>query len=78
MKDEPVNITEAVKRACQEPTLADALAWIAVWENDRAVKQAIRNHVLGEQNPDGSLWDTCFRRCFEEVLASFPHASIER
>lgn len=73
-----MNIIEAVKHACQEPTLADALAWIAVWENDRAVKQAIRNKESGERNPDGSLWDTCFRRCFEEVLAQYPRASIER
>jgi len=63
-----MNVHEAVARACKEPTLPDALAWISVWENDRAVKQALRNTEQGIRNPDGSLWDTCFRVCFEMVL----------
>jgi len=49
---------EAVIKACQEPTLLDALAWICVWENDRAVKQA-REH---EQ------WGTCFKLCLSKVM----------
>jgi len=32
----------AVERALQEPTLVEALTWIAVWDCDRAVRQALR------------------------------------
>lgn len=48
-------------------TLLDALVHVAIWENDRAVRQALR----GERDPHtGALWETCFRRCFEGVLGS--------
>ena len=32
-----MNITEATKRACEEPTLLDALTFICVWESERVV-----------------------------------------
>lgn len=53
-----MNITEATKRACEEPTLLDALTWICVWESERAIKQAKEN----------SQWETCFRICMESVM----------
>jgi len=56
-----MNITEATKRACQEPTLLDALSFICVWESERVVKQAREN----EQ------WETCFKVCLESVLDNF-------
>ncbi len=55
------NIDEAVARACRETTLLDALTWIAVWENNRAVKQAGEN----------DRWETCFRANFRRVMEKF-------
>jgi hypothetical protein len=63
-----LNITEAIKRSLEEPTLTKALCWIAVWENDRAVHQALRNNASGERGYDGRMWDTCFEHCFDEVI----------
>lgn len=68
-----MNITEAVKRACEEPTLSKALTWIAVWETERAVAQAFEWKRTGISTAGhGGGWDTCFERCFEEVLRVFP------
>lgn len=58
-----MNRQEAVKRACQEPSLSEALSWIAIWETDRAVRQALAT---------GGLYETCFKVCFDEVLETFP------
>lgn len=66
-----MSFNELVQTACAEPTLAKALSWIAVWENDRVVKQAFRNAAYKERNPDGSLYDTCFEFLFKEVLESY-------
>jgi len=65
-----MNIDEAVSRACEEPTLAKALEWIAVWENDRAVRQALDFVRTGVSTAsDGQKYDTAFRHCFETVFA---------
>ncbi len=58
----PPNIIEATKRACEEPTLLDALTWICVWESLRVVKQA-------RENPQ---WETCFKVCLRSVLDNYP------
>lgn len=53
-------------------TLLDALSHVALWENERAVRQALR----GVRDPStGQLWDTCFRYAFEAVLRQ--HAEEE-
>jgi hypothetical protein len=54
-------LTEAVNKAIQEPTLNEALSWICVWENQRAVEQARKN----EQ------WDTCFEYCINAVTEAY-------
>jgi len=64
-----MNISDAVKRACQEPTLLDAFSWIAVWESERVVKQAhafLNTGIRTGSNEAG--WDTCFKICFERVM----------
>ena len=61
------NLSDVVTKACEESSLVGALSFVAVWENDRAVKQALRN----EPTVDGKLWDTCFKRCFEEVFRAW-------
>lgn len=58
-----LNIDEAVKKACEEPTLAKALAWIAIWESERVVR-FVREHL-------NQPWDTCFKLCFERVLERY-------
>ncbi|MCK5397780.1 MAG: hypothetical protein KAJ33_05990 [Thermoplasmata archaeon] len=56
-----MNITQATKRACEEPTLLDALSWICIWESERVVRQAREN----EQ------WETCFHVCLKSVMESY-------
>jgi len=69
-----MNVVEAAKKACEEPTLSEALSWIAVWENDRAVKQALENTKTGNLTGShhGGLWDTCFGVCFDKILELYP------
>ena len=64
-----MNIDEAVARACQEPTLLDALSCIAVWESERVVQQARRFYETRvATGSDGAGWDTCFKTCFQRVM----------
>lgn len=63
-----MNINEAVTRACQEPTLLDALTFICVWESERAINQARFNYGSGS---NGAGWDTCFRHCLKEVMNNY-------
>ena len=62
-----MNINEAVKTACKESTLLDALSWICVWESERVVRQAKREL----KDADGKGWDTCFRFCLERVMKQY-------
>ncbi|MFI5296912.1 MAG: hypothetical protein ACHREM_02345 [Polyangiales bacterium] len=63
-----MNIDEAVARACKEPTLVEALTWIAVWETERVVQQALKWKETGVSTASGGAgWDTCFGRLFERV-----------
>ena len=70
-----MNITEATERACQEPTLLDALSWICVWESERVVKQAQRHFATGERTPDGAGWETCFKVCLKSVMEKYSQKS---
>ena len=64
-----ISIAEAaVIRACEEPTLLDALTWIAVWESERVVVQARRNEI---DPATGKQWDTCFRYYFKRVMERY-------
>jgi len=63
-----MNIKEATERACQEPTLVDALSWICVWESERVVRQAAKQGLKGIYDADGKGWDTCFKFCIEHVM----------
>lgn len=53
-----MNIDEAVKVVCEQPTLIKALTRVAVWETERVVEQARKSCVF----------DTCFERCFTRVF----------
>ena len=67
-----VDLNEAVTVACREETLVDALTYIAVWDSERAVRQAIENYktkvILSSEGTFGFVWDTCFKVCFEAVI----------
>jgi hypothetical protein len=60
-------IDQIIKDACKEPTLTKALSCVAIWETDRAVRQAAR----AERSPDGQLYDTCFEFLFNRVLEAY-------
>ena len=64
-----MNITEATKIACQQPTLLDALTYICVWESERAIAQARNNYGSGA---NGAGWDTCFKTCLKSVIDKYP------
>ncbi len=67
-----MNLAEAVKHACAEPTLIKALAFVAVWETERVVKQALEHHRTGVSTAShGGGWDTCFELCLGEVLERY-------
>jgi len=56
-----MNIDEAVKQACEKPTLLEALTDICIWESERVVRQARTN----------KQWETCFRVCLKEVMEKY-------
>lgn len=62
-----MNFIEAVKRACQEPTLIKALTWICIWDSERIVRQAKKSLV----DANGKGWDTCFRLCLASVIDEY-------
>lgn len=67
-----VSLSEAVKEACKQPTLLDALSWIAVWESERVIQQARKFYETGVSTAsDGKGWDTCFRVCFKLVMEAY-------
>ncbi len=62
-----MSLNEAVDRACAEPTYLRALSWMADWECDRAIRQALRQKETGISTAAHGLWDTCFDHCFRAV-----------
>ena len=62
-----MDLPEAVDRACQEPSLIDALTYICIWESERIVKQVRENYGSGSYG----AWDTCFRHCISHVMKEY-------
>jgi heme A synthase len=56
-----MKLNEAVRRALEETTLVKALVFIAIWETARVVNQARHSPT----------WDTCFERCFKDVIEAW-------
>ena len=73
-----MKLKEAVIKACEFDDLRDALISIALWETERIVEQAVRNTKEQKRNPDGSLYETMWGLCFDEVLSEFPKAELRR
>ncbi len=64
-----MNAEQAIERALQEPTLAKALVWIAVWETERVVAQALEWQRTGVRTAShGGAWETCFDHLFALVI----------
>jgi hypothetical protein len=66
-----MNSTEAVERACQESSLVEALAWLAVWETDRVVQQAVECHLTGISTATYGAYDTCFQTLFRALITKW-------
>ncbi len=71
---------EVVTQALKRPNLAAALSLVATWDNERAVRQALRN--VGPDNrkdtSHGGLWDTTFEHLFTRVLDAWPELAVVR
>ena len=67
-----MNYVEAVEKACEQPTLIDALSWISVWECERVIPEA-HKFLNGEKERggNGQGWDTCFRFLIHEVMQRY-------
>lgn len=80
---ENMDLNEAATTACKEKTLTDALTYIAIWESERVLKQALESHktkvTLSSDGTRGVIWDTCFKVCFESVAKKWQaeHAGKE-
>lgn len=70
-----MNLKEAVEKACQEPTLTEALTWIAVWETGRVVEQERTGISTASHGGSG---DTLFKVCFEEVGKQWLAATLNK
>lgn len=57
-----MNLTEAIKKACEFDALPKALAYIAVWEHNR----------------DGGGWQHSFENCFIELIKVFEETQWEK
>lgn len=70
-----MNFQEAIDRACEEPTLVDALSWISVWECERVIP--IAHRFLNGETPkenrgfNGQGWETCFKFLIKEVMEHY-------
>lgn len=62
---------EAMERALKEPTLVDALSWMATRCNEFAVRQALRNVGPANRDANGALWETTFKYDFTELLRNW-------
>lgn len=67
-----MNFTEAINKACQQPTLIEALAWISTWECERVIPEA-HKFLNGDKprGPDGQGWDTCFGFLIKQVMIAY-------
>lgn len=68
-----VNTGKEMDEALSKPSLAEALAHVAVADTERAIRQAFRNARNNRwSGAHGGLWDTCFLGLFNEVLRRYP------
>ncbi len=68
-----MTLNEVIDQACKEPTLLDALSWIATWECERVIPEA-HEFLSGrkERQVDGTGWTTCFHWLIKEVMEQYP------
>lgn len=66
-----MTLQDMLDRCYKEPTLTKALALMALFECERAIRQAKHNMDSDVRNPDGSQWDTCFEFLFKQVIDGY-------
>jgi hypothetical protein len=63
---------DAIKMACAQPTLVEALSWIAVWECQQAAVKYHTYCVTGvHQGGNGEGYDTHFKWYFDRIIQSY-------
>lgn len=69
----PPSLKAILDLACAEPTLAQALTKVALWENSRSVAQALRRSTddASSYDPNGAKWESCFEFCFTVLIERF-------
>lgn len=67
--------SDLISRAIAKPTLLDAIAFVCLWDTDRAVRQAVHNSTPGLEkiatHHDGALYDTCTTHLIREVIKAW-------
>jgi len=72
-------VDKAVEWACSCRTLEGALAAIAIWEMERALKQIKEFEETGLSTAShAGSHDTCFRHCFELVIKKWKEKSMKK
>jgi len=67
-----MNFIQAVDKACEQPTLLDALTWICVWHcEDKAVEAHKFLNNEKPRGPDGEGWNTCFKFIIKETMEAY-------
>ena len=67
-----MNFQQAIDKACEEPTLLEALSWISLWECERVIPIA-HDFLNGgkRRSLDGQGWDSCFKFLIKEVMEQY-------
>ena len=67
-----MSFQELIDDACKEDTLIKAMAYVAIWESERVLDEAVK--VMRGEKPrdaDGQGWSTCFEFLFKEVMEQY-------
>ena len=73
-----MNITEATAKACEQPTLIDALSWICVWETKRIIKRYKKNLNTAIIETNHGVWKACFNYCIENVMDNYKAGKLKQ
>lgn len=75
---EGLSQTQVIDQAILQPTLEKALSHVAIWETDRAVREAFRRARSGERTSYGGLWEPYFETVFHQLMLRYPIAALPR
>jgi hypothetical protein len=69
---------QLVRKAIEKDTLAEALAFVAVVECERAMEQRKKFEETGRSMAAQGGWDTCFAFLFNKVLNDWQARELAR